>query len=666
MKVSRQMSLSKHVPQSALQASGFTLRPLALAIMLLPLLPNAVMAQNIATDVVQEKLDPILVSAQRGNDTNTVVRANRIAVEQALGLGDLFKQTPEVSVGGGGLQVAQKLYVRGLAERMLSITIDGASQNESPYHHSGQVMIDPNLLKRVEIEAGSGAATAGPGALAGALRFTTKSASDLLRKDERIGAWLQADGQSANRGHKLAATVFGRVNEQFSLLGSVSQLHSQDYKAGDGNRIANTAQGSQSQFVKFDFAPAKGHKLQLGIERNRDEGWRNQRSNLQLAGFNLAQEQRMERESNTLNYDFAPGSKLINANLNVYLNQNTVHLAQNTSKAERVGTRTQGLNLLNVARVAEHKISAGLNYRQDTGFSHNTEHALADEKASVIGLFVQDDWALADQWLLVTGARFDRYRYTDMLNKQFNSSGFSPSASLSYLPNEHLTLRLNYASALRGVGVLEPYLKAFQENDTALNPEKARTLDLNLQWQDGPWRATASVYKQTINNYLGYDDARQNLGQVRVNGYSASAAYQAGQWSASLGVSHAKPSLNGSPLSSGDAFLLGNAAGRTWVAQLDYAMPAQHLMLGASARLTEQLDYVPTGAQTKAGYTVMDVYAQWLPTGKEDVRVNLGVKNLFNKFYYDQSSFGFHPRWQGIAALPESGRDVRVSVAWRF
>ncbi|UUZ46869.1 TonB-dependent receptor [Massilia sp. B-10] len=50
----------------------------------------------------------------------------------------------------------------------------------------------------------------------------------------------------------------------------------------------------------------------------------------------------------------------------------------------------------------------------------------------------------------------------------------------------------------------------------------------------------------------------------------------------------------------------------------------------------------------------------------DKLTLTLGVSNVGDKFYYDQSSFGFHPRWGSVAALPESGRNVRVSLASRF
>lgn len=616
-------------------------------------------AQAQEKSTAEVELDPIQVTAQRGADTNTVVRASRIELAQAVSLQDLFKQTPEVSVGGGGLPVAQKLYVRGIGERMLSVTVDGAAQPESAYHHAGQVMVEPELLKRVEVEAGTGAATAGPGALAGALRFTTKSADDLLRPGERAGALVKGSYLDASDGKKLGVSVFGRLNDNLGLLVSATRFESDDYEDGRGNPVANTAADTESRFVKLDLRSG-AHRLALAYEENRDEGLRNKRTNLVVNAINPAQRQRMERSSATANYDFGA------LHVTAYANENAVQLDMATPQRENDGTKTRGVSAVNVSRMGAHKLSYGIDYRRDTGFANVAGVALADENASVTGVFLQDDLALGEQWALGLGARYDSYKYTDMRARRFDDAGASPSASLAFMPNEQIAIRLGHARALRGVGVIEPFLMAFQDNDLALKAEKAANTDLGVQWQSGAWHANATIFSQQIDNYIGYDDLRQNLGDVKTRGYSASAGYAAQRWSASVGLSHAKPRLNGQPLSSSDAFLLGNASGRTWVAQLDRAFPLQHLKLGWTGRATERLDYVPDGAATKPGYTVHDVYAQWQPTGSDKLTLTFSVNNVGDKFYYDHSSFGFHPRWGSVAALPETGRNMRFSLATRF
>ena len=611
------------------------------------------------------ELAPIQVTAQRGPDTNTVVGAARIEAEQAVSLQDLFKQTPEVSIGGGGLPAAQKLYVRGLGERMLTVTIDGAAQPEAAYHHAGQVMIEPDLLKRVEVEAGTAAATAGPGALAGALRFTTKSALDLLRPGEKAGALVKASYFDASDGARTGVSVFGRIGADTGLLLSQSQYNSNDYKDGRRALVANTAADSQSRFAKITTGTG-AHKLALAWEDNRDQGLRNKRTNLIAAGINGPQRQRMERTSTTVNYAYATGGKLVDLRLTAYNNENAALLGLETPQLERDGTRTRGIDAMNVSRIGEHKLSYGVNYRHDTGFAHVAGASLDDEKASVAGVFVHDDLVLGERWAVGLGARYDSYRYTDMDGRSLASSGASPSASVTFIPGETLTIRLGHARALRGVGVIEPFLKSLQTNAANLQAEKAGNTDLGLQWRRAAWFANATLFDQKIDNYIGYDSMRENLGQVRTRGYSAGAGYATPAWAASLGLSHARPRLNGQPLSSSDAFLLGNASGRTWVAQMDRAFPTQHLKLGWTTRATERLDYVPAGAAGKPGYAVHDAYARWLPAGKDTLSVTLTLNNLADKFYYDHSSFGFHPRWGSVAALPELGRNVRLTLASRF
>ena len=87
---------------------------------------------------------------------------------------------------------------------------------------------------------------------------------------------------------------------------------------------------------------------------------------------------------------------------------------------------------------------------------------------------------------------------------------------------------------------------------------------------------------------------------------------------------------------------------------------------GLTGRAVGRLTRVPEGNPQKAGYVLLDAYAQWLPTGRDDWSITLTVKNLLDHFHYDQTTYGYNPRWGSIAGLPEPGRDVRVTLAWRL
>lgn len=611
-------------------------------------------------------LDPVVVTATRGQDTNTVVKAKRLEVEQASSIRDVFSKTPEVHVSGGQ-SAAQKLYVRGLSERMLTVTIDGAAQPESAYHHMGQLMVEPELLKRVEIEAGTGASTAGPGALAGAIRLTTKSALDLLKPGEQAGGLLKAGYQSAAQATKLSATAFARIGTEFDVLFSANQLQGRSYKDGRGRKVPNSGSDAEDGFIKAGWRPSEHQRLELSHEQREEEGLWNKRTNLLPAAFNAATRERTQRTSTTLHYAYAPGSDWLDLNATVFVNDNRAQLGLETVRPDKLGTRSHGVNIGNTSTLAgTHRLTYGLNHRSDTGYADIITGAMPDETARVTGAFIEAQLELSTMWQLTVGTRYDRYDYTDIKSQKYKSSGASPSASLAFKPTQALTLRATQSRALRGVGIVEPFLKQYQDNAVDISPEKARNTELSAMWESDGWQLVGSVFRQRIDNYIGYDDVRMNMGDVLTRGFNASAGYTAALWSASIGVSQAKPSLDGRPLSQDDSLLLGNTDGRTWVAQLDYQIPARHLRLGWTGRLVEKLTDVPEGSDPRDGYAVHDVYAQWQPAGKDDFTLTLTIKNLFDKFYYEQSSFGYVPRWGAVAGFPEPGRDIRVSAAWRF
>ena len=99
-----------------------------------------------------------------GAATNLSITAEEIEQYQANDLADIFRYSPSISVGGS-VGVAQKIYIRGLEDAYLNVTVDGAQQTSTLFHHIGRVTIDPDLLQQIDVQAGAGEATSGPGAL---------------------------------------------------------------------------------------------------------------------------------------------------------------------------------------------------------------------------------------------------------------------------------------------------------------------------------------------------------------------------------------------------------------------------------------------------------------------------------------------------------------------
>ncbi len=134
-----------------------------------------------------------------------VVGSKELAQRQSNQVDDMFRTNPDVNVGGGGV-MGQKIYVRGIEDRLLRVTVDGAAQNGNIYHHQGNTVIDPQMLKSVIVTKGAANASAGPGAMAGAIAMETKGAADFIPKGKSYAASASASFFT-NFGDRENATI---------------------------------------------------------------------------------------------------------------------------------------------------------------------------------------------------------------------------------------------------------------------------------------------------------------------------------------------------------------------------------------------------------------------------------------------------------------------------
>nr|WP_315009959.1 TonB-dependent receptor plug domain-containing protein [uncultured Campylobacter sp.] len=96
----------------------------------------------------------------------------KINTRNATLVKDVFRDIPGVYVGGtNGMN--QKIYMRGVSDRGLNIMIDGAKQNGNTFHHNADLLINPDLIKAVEVDVGARSVVNGSGALGGSVAFRT-------------------------------------------------------------------------------------------------------------------------------------------------------------------------------------------------------------------------------------------------------------------------------------------------------------------------------------------------------------------------------------------------------------------------------------------------------------------------------------------------------------
>src|SRR5690606_35347454 len=139
----------------------------------------------------------------------TVVTEEDIETLKPADVSELFSRESSVTVSGGG-GPSKRIHVLGMEQSNLAVTVDGVPQTATSWHHTGSNVIDPAFLKRVEVEAGAAAADSGFAAAAGAIRYETVGALDLLEDGKDIGARFGLSWGSNGRGVSGSAAGYGR------------------------------------------------------------------------------------------------------------------------------------------------------------------------------------------------------------------------------------------------------------------------------------------------------------------------------------------------------------------------------------------------------------------------------------------------------------------------
>ena len=660
--------------------------------------------RNTAGNGAEEPTETIIVV---GETTDVAISAEQIDRIQANDLADVFRQVPSVNVGGS-LGLAQKVYVRGLEDTLLNITVDGAPQTGTLFHHIGRVSIEPELLKEVEVQTGAGEATAGFGAIGGAIRFRTKDAADLLDGDKRFGLLAKA-GIFSNDGEKVSLTGYGELAEGWGVIGSYVHVDRDNMEDGDGNTLYGTGAEQELGFVKLSGEIGRDQRLSLSYETRDETGEFGQRPNWPALQGDTLFPAEAERDTAIANYQYTPGG-LVDLEATAYYTRSSFR----QNRFDRWGLygaeiETTGFDIRNTSRFGTHEITYGIEHRADSVMSeYLAEDAVwqywawdpsigrFEEEGDVWGVYVQDHYQVTDPLLLSFGLRYDSYTLDQLTyDDETESDGVSGNAGLLYQITPSLAFSAGYAQALRGKEVGDAFTLEHRPGRISLAPdldaERVGNAEAGLVYDNGPWRGGVSVYSMEIDDVildqLGSGPAPQsgvyyeNIGTLKTDGVEIQAGYATDIFSADLFYTTRDTELNGDPVEGYEHIGLANAAGDSWNLNFGW-FPLPSLDLGYNVRHVQEIDDLEVLHRSleigwvdqlytidKPGYTVHDIYAEFRPLDDNRLKLGLAVQNLFDEQYRDHSSVGDYtaiPDYEIVAGVYEAGRDIRLSVSYDF
>ena len=660
-------------------------------------------AENEAKESVT--LDTVTV---KGDRQGSKIRTNIVTLQQkdentATDLRGLLKDEPAIDFGGGNGS-SQFLTLRGMGQNSVDIKVDNAYSDSQMLYHQGRFIIDPALVKIVSVQKGAGSASAGIGATNGAIITKTVDAEDLLKGlDKNWGVRLNS-GYASNDGVSYGASVFGKAGN-FDGLFSYSRNDEKDYEPGKGYTNSNggktvpfSALDKRSYLAKIG-ANFGDHRLVLSHMNDQHRGIRTVREEFTATDnprLTLARQAPTYRETSLSNTNLAWTANNLGfvekLDANAYLMKNERYSADD-SKNGYAGNlpgpnttviETKGANFNLDSRIAENTlIKYGINYRhQEIKPPVFFSAALSNPKKSDAGIYAEAIHDIGD-FTLTGGLRYDHFDIKTHDGKSVSDGTVNPSFGVIWQPHEYWSFSASHNYASRSPRLYDALRQHGRGNSITsiadgTKAERARNTEIGFNYNNGSFAANGSYFWQKIKDAVAGPQQRHdaagnpiagvreivNAGYIKNQGYELGASYRTGGLMAKIGVSHSKPRIYDTHpenlLSANPEFAV--QTGRTWTTSLSYRFQNPNLEIGWRGRYLQKASgsvlVRDKGEVKRKGYGVNDIFANWKPLGKDTLNVNFAVNNVFNKFYYPHSQRG--------ETLPGIGRDVRLSVNYRF
>lgn len=655
------------------------------------------------SDAVEEIKQITVVGAL----TDVELTDRQIEVRQANDLSDLFRQVPSVTVGGG-VGIAQKVYIRGLEDSMLNVTVDGAPQRGTLFHHIGRVSIEPELLKTVDVQAGAGEATSGFGAIGGAIRLRTREAADLLKPGQSVGAIAKA-GWFSNDGYKLSATVYGKLVGDIGIIASYTHVKRHNMDDGGGEELLGTAAKQKLGFVKLGGELGGGHRLSVSYEQRNEEAAFGQRPNWPVLIGDPLFPAEGKRQTATLNYGLSTGKGIDIEATGYWTKSRFTQDRYDRWGLYGAGIRSMGFDARARIRQGNHDLVVGAEYRSDKVQSRylgiraqwedwvwDVDFTRFEERGDVFAAYLQDHWKPIDRLTISAGARYDAYDLDQITYADGTASdGLSFNAGLEYEAIDGLTFSASFAEALRGKEIGDAFTLEHRPGRISiapgLQPERVDNYEVGASFKSGGFRASAVWYNMIIDDVIldqiGGGPAPQsanyyeNIGRFKAKGVELRAGFSTGPFSIDGYFSHYRSRLNGYMIEGYEHIGLGNSVGDNWSVTAGYR-PSDSLSFEASVTHFNALNDIEvlqrnveigwidgTRFVDKPGYTAVDLFGSWKPFRDDRLTLLAGVYNLFDKRYRAHASVADYsaiPDYEGVVGVREPGRDIRLTAAVRF
>ncbi|PTC03284.1 TonB-dependent siderophore receptor [Vibrio mediterranei] len=652
-----------------------------------------VSAQSLADTAINDENTPleetVVVWGAKVSSSSESVFAEDMSLRQADHMSDLLRDIPGVDVGGTH-SVNQRINIRGFGETDLDIRLDGASQHANMFHHIGNLTLNPDIIKQVDIQVGNNSVT--QSGIGGAVYFETKDARDLLRGSDQFGARVFG-GYADNNSKQGSLTLYGLMSEKVDYMVYGHGVSRGNFKDGDGNQTYGSEGDVYNILGKLGFEPTHEHRFELAYDYYRDKGDYNPRPDMGgNANIGLTQDDLIpttyDRNTVTLNYELNKEKHI--GRVNAFYSKTKIERDESAISGRWPGNRhsnnsaenrNQGFNAKVQSQLPvfgfDNSLTYGVDYVDKQSKSAYGGVEFMDESAISSAAFIEDKFYATDRFAVTLGGRYDNYkREATTSDKTFSDFTWALAADWEFV--DGWTLFASGRTLFKGPELLETFIRyqdvAYLSDD--IKPETGYNaqggLKFNRHISEHFIGGNLTLFNTRIDDYIVAEGSGRpyvyniyNKGDAQYRGFELSGtySYQAFRSKASYSKSDNKDLTNGGPVV--------NAAGRSAdigdsiAVTLEYDIFAVDTLIGWTSIVVLDETNVQDGAPIKQGYNVHNFYAQWVPNQTPELSVTFGIDNIFNEQYVSHASRSGTARGFTLDDY-EPGRNIKISAAYEF
>lgn len=611
---------------------------------------------------------------------------NAIETKQADHLSDLLRDLPGVEVGGSH-SINNRINIRGLQDEDLNITLDGAKiQNVNMFHHIGNLLINPDILKKADIQVGTNSITTS--GLGGSVAFETKDGRDMLEKDKDFGARISSTYNSNNSvGGSL--TGYGKVSNDVDFLLYHNYLNKNNWKDGKGNKGFGADGKIQNSLVKLGYNLSDTQRVAISYDILKDKGDYFPRpdmganANAALTGLGKTFDTEYTRETITLKHELMLGDKLI-LDTSVYSNDNELQRLENwiggprSPRPDFVGTLKGNVKTIGINTKAQSNIELantlntftyGATYDEQTSeVTWNSSKYGKDEEAKELALFAEDAIDFNNGIIITPGVRYTNYKL-DSSYGNINDNQFTYGLATEYALTDTITLLASGTTLYKGVPMVDVLAsdrtvmtqRGDLKAETGINKEIGFTYMndnvLNADKVGFSFKYFRTDINDVIQSWDGNTPVVFNNGDLAIKGFETSFKVIKGDVTGLVTLSKSDTEFSATKKASnyeqGDKVTLG----------LNYKITRELETSWNSIFMKGSGDGIKS--LEKPGYGVHDVSFKYTPIAFKNLSVIAGVDNIFDKEYIAPTSRNDYARGIFLGDY-EPGRNYKVTVAYKF